>query len=80
ISTCKEVDICLGGGYDKALRPADMLFYSWDGGLDVCVDSGSSPLTETGMADFVLGRAVIDAAQRKRGKYMAKCAAIGYGF
>ncbi|GKF23951.1 hypothetical protein Tco_0076273, partial [Tanacetum coccineum] len=32
------------------------------------------------MADFVLGRAVIDAAQRKRGKYMAKCAAIGYGF
>ncbi|GKC89059.1 hypothetical protein Tco_1149708, partial [Tanacetum coccineum] len=32
------------------------------------------------MADFVPGRAVIDAAQRKRGKYMAKCAAIGYGF
>ncbi|GKC57420.1 hypothetical protein Tco_1085018, partial [Tanacetum coccineum] len=32
------------------------------------------------MADFVLDRAMIDAAQRKRGKYMAKCAAIGYGF
>ncbi|GJW74828.1 hypothetical protein Tco_0134198 [Tanacetum coccineum] len=32
------------------------------------------------MADFVPGRAVSDAAQRKRGKYMAKCAAIGYGF
>ncbi|GKF14443.1 putative reverse transcriptase domain-containing protein, partial [Tanacetum coccineum] len=32
------------------------------------------------MVDFVSGRAVIDAAQRKRGKYMAKCAAIGYGF
>ncbi|GJY18476.1 hypothetical protein Tco_1239124 [Tanacetum coccineum] len=32
------------------------------------------------MADFVPGRAVIDAAHRKRGKYMAKCAAIGYGF
>nr|GEV34603.1 hypothetical protein [Tanacetum cinerariifolium] len=30
------------------------------------------------MADFMPGRAVIDAAQRKRGKYMAKCAAIGY--
>ncbi|GJW75814.1 hypothetical protein Tco_0135184 [Tanacetum coccineum] len=32
------------------------------------------------MADFVSGRAVIDAAQRKRGKYMTKCADIGYGF
>nr|GEY89687.1 hypothetical protein [Tanacetum cinerariifolium]GEY99195.1 hypothetical protein [Tanacetum cinerariifolium] len=42
--------------------------------------NGSSPLTQTGMADFVPCRAVIDAAQRKRGKYMAKCAAIGYGF
>nr|GFB19712.1 hypothetical protein [Tanacetum cinerariifolium] len=51
------------------------------GGLDVCVDlTRSSPLTQTGMADFVPGRAVIDAAQRKRGKYMTKCANIGYGF
>ncbi|GKF26773.1 hypothetical protein Tco_0082667 [Tanacetum coccineum] len=67
---------------DAAQRKrADMLLYSWDGGLDVCVDmTGSSPLTQTGMVDFVPGRAVIDAAQRKRGKYMAKCAAIGYGF
>ncbi|GKC72750.1 hypothetical protein Tco_1118633 [Tanacetum coccineum] len=32
------------------------------------------------MANFVPGRAVIDAAQRKRSKYMAKCVAIGYGF
>ncbi|GKD35667.1 hypothetical protein Tco_1251176 [Tanacetum coccineum] len=32
------------------------------------------------MVDFVPGRAVIDAAQRKRGKYMDRCAAIGYGF
>nr|GEW18951.1 putative reverse transcriptase domain-containing protein [Tanacetum cinerariifolium]GEW47052.1 putative reverse transcriptase domain-containing protein [Tanacetum cinerariifolium] len=81
ISAGKEVYIGLGGGCDKALRPADMLLYSWDGGLDVCVDlTGSSPLTQTGMADFVPGRAVIDAAQRKRGKYMAKCAAIGYEF
>nr|GEU41389.1 hypothetical protein [Tanacetum cinerariifolium] len=30
--------------------------------------------------DFVPGYAVIDAAQCKRGKYMAKCATIGYGF
>ncbi|GJR25691.1 hypothetical protein Tco_1101923 [Tanacetum coccineum] len=52
-----------------------------DGGLDVCVDlAGSSPLTQTGMVDFVLGRAVVDAAQRKCGKYMDLCAAIGYGF
>ncbi|GJY24913.1 hypothetical protein Tco_0136217 [Tanacetum coccineum] len=67
ISAGKEVDIRLDGGCDKALRPADMLLYSWDGGLDVCVDlTGSSPLTRTGMADFVPGRAAIDAAQRKR--------------
>nr|GFB90969.1 hypothetical protein [Tanacetum cinerariifolium] len=81
ISGGKEVDIGLSGDDDKALRPADMLLYSWDGGLDVYVDlTGSSPLTRIGMADFVPGRAVIDAAQCKRGKYMAKCTAIGYGF
>ncbi|GKC33323.1 hypothetical protein Tco_1040617 [Tanacetum coccineum] len=51
ISADKEVDIGLGRGCDKALHPADMLLYSWDGGL-----------------------------YRKRDKYMAKCAAIGYGF
>ncbi|GJU29227.1 hypothetical protein Tco_1172816 [Tanacetum coccineum] len=55
--------------------------YSWDKRLDVCVDlTGSSPLTHTGMVDFVPGRAVIDAAHRKRVKYEAKCANIGYGF
>ncbi|GKA02526.1 hypothetical protein Tco_0675191 [Tanacetum coccineum] len=32
------------------------------------------------MADCVPRRAVIDVAHRKRGKYMPKCAAIGYGF
>ncbi|GKE34059.1 reverse transcriptase domain-containing protein, partial [Tanacetum coccineum] len=36
-------------------------------GLDVCVDlTGSSPLTQTGMVDFIPGWAVIDTAQRKR--------------
>nr|GEW65927.1 hypothetical protein [Tanacetum cinerariifolium] len=65
----------------KLLRHTNMLLYSWDGGLDVCVDlTGSSPLTQTGMVDFVPGQAVIDVAQRKRGKYMAKCADIGYEF
>ncbi|GJX59079.1 hypothetical protein Tco_0290469 [Tanacetum coccineum] len=35
-------------------------------GLNVCVDlTGSSPLTQTGMADFVYGHAMIDAAQRE---------------
>nr|GEW24595.1 hypothetical protein [Tanacetum cinerariifolium] len=58
-----------------------MLLYSWDGGLDMCVDmTGSSPLMQTGIVDFVPGRAVINVAQLKRGKYMTKCAAIGYGF
>ncbi|GKA18498.1 hypothetical protein Tco_0698413 [Tanacetum coccineum] len=81
ISAGKEVDIGLDERRDKPLRPADMLLYSWDRGLDVCVDlTGSSPLTQTGMVDFVPDRVVIDVAQRKRGEYMAKCAAIGYGF
>ncbi|GKC48716.1 putative reverse transcriptase domain-containing protein [Tanacetum coccineum] len=81
ISAGKEVDIGLVGGRDKPLHPADMLLYSWDEGLDVCVDlTGSSPLTQTVMVDFVPGRAVIDAAHRKRVKYEAKCANIGYGF
>ncbi|GJT95934.1 putative reverse transcriptase domain-containing protein [Tanacetum coccineum] len=80
ISAGKEVDIGLDGGRDKPLCPADILLYSWDGGLDVCMDlTGSSPLTQTGMVDFVPGRAVIDVAQRKRGKYMDMCAANGYG-
>nr|GEV92297.1 hypothetical protein [Tanacetum cinerariifolium] len=58
-----------------------VLGFQLDGGLDGCVNlNGSSPLTQTGMIDFVHGRAVIDAALHKRGKYMAKCAAIGYGF
>ncbi|GJS08055.1 hypothetical protein Tco_0364851 [Tanacetum coccineum] len=77
----KEVDIGLDGGCDKPLRPKDMLLYLCDEGLDVCVDLiGSSPLMQIGMAGCMLGRAVIDVAQRKCVKYMAKCAAIGYGF
>nr|GEW02446.1 hypothetical protein [Tanacetum cinerariifolium] len=64
ISVGKVVDIGLDEGCDKPLRPTYMLLYSWDGGLDVCVDLiGSLPLTQTGMADFVSGRAVIDVEQ-----------------
>ncbi|GKF36237.1 hypothetical protein Tco_0112995, partial [Tanacetum coccineum] len=40
----------------------------------------SSPLMQTGMVDFVLSRAMIDAGHRKRVKYEAKYANIGYGF
>nr|GEV93593.1 ABC transporter A family member 9-like [Tanacetum cinerariifolium] len=77
ISGGKEFNIGLDEGRDKPLRPTDMLLYSWDGGLDVCVDlTGSSPLTQTWMADFVHGRAVIDAAHHKRVKYETKCVAI----
>nr|GFA08009.1 hypothetical protein [Tanacetum cinerariifolium] len=77
----KEVDIELDEGCDKPLRPADILLYSWDGGLDVCVIlTGSSHLMQIRMVDFVPGRAMIDAVQRKRDKYMAKCAALGYEF
>ncbi|GJS43660.1 hypothetical protein Tco_0568703 [Tanacetum coccineum] len=39
-----KVDIGLDEGHDKKLRPADMLLYSWDGGLEISVDlTGSSP-------------------------------------
>nr|GEX26577.1 putative reverse transcriptase domain-containing protein [Tanacetum cinerariifolium] len=51
-----------------------------DIGLDEGHLTGSSPLTQTEMVDFVPGRAMIDVAQRKRNNYTAKCAAIGYGF
>nr|GEW16036.1 hypothetical protein [Tanacetum cinerariifolium] len=78
ISDCKEVDIGIDGGHDKPRRLEDMLLYSWDGGLDVCVNlTGSSPLTQTGLAVFVPGRAVSDALHRKHVKY---CADIGYDF
>ncbi|GJR70991.1 hypothetical protein Tco_0017056 [Tanacetum coccineum] len=81
ISFGKEVDIGLGRERDKSLRPADVLLYSWDVGRNVCVDlTGSSPLTQTGMVSFVPGHAVTKAAQRKRVKYEAKCADIGYDF
>nr|GFA76424.1 hypothetical protein [Tanacetum cinerariifolium] len=77
----KEIDIGMDRGCDKALCPTDMLLYLCDGGLDVCVDlTGSSPLTQTRMVDFAPGRAVIDAAQRKRVKYEAKCATVRCGF
>nr|GEY29579.1 reverse transcriptase domain-containing protein [Tanacetum cinerariifolium] len=68
---------------DKRRKPLELSVgdYVFLKVLDVCANlTVSSPLTRTGMADFVPSRAVIDAAQRKHGKYMAKCAAIGYGF
>ncbi|GJX15579.1 hypothetical protein Tco_0216411 [Tanacetum coccineum] len=49
-------------------------------GKEVDIGLGPSPLTLTEMADFVPGRAVLEVAQRKRAKYEAKCADIGYGF
>nr|GFA27179.1 hypothetical protein [Tanacetum cinerariifolium] len=43
-----------------------MLLYSCDEGLDVCVDlTGSSPLMQTRITDFMPDRVVIDAAQRE---------------
>nr|GEV57035.1 hypothetical protein [Tanacetum cinerariifolium] len=55
--------------------------FGLDRGLDVCMDlTWSSPLTQTGLTDFLPGRAVVDAAHRKRVKYEAKCADIRYGF
>nr|GEU44543.1 putative reverse transcriptase domain-containing protein [Tanacetum cinerariifolium] len=66
---------------DKPLRLADMLLYSWDRGLDVYVDlTGLSPLTQTGMVDFVAGHEVTGATHHKRVKHETKCSDIGYGF
>nr|GEV59918.1 reverse transcriptase domain-containing protein [Tanacetum cinerariifolium] len=49
--------------------------------VDIGLGGGwSSPLTQTGMVDFVLGRAITDAARRKRVNYEAKCEDIRYGF
>nr|GEV56662.1 integrase, catalytic region, zinc finger, CCHC-type, peptidase aspartic, catalytic [Tanacetum cinerariifolium] len=47
ISAGKEVDIGLGGGCDKPLRPADMLLNSWDELIDVCVVLTRSDLSVT---------------------------------
>ncbi|XP_056699878.1 uncharacterized protein [Spinacia oleracea] len=81
ISARKEVDVGLTSESDGALRPADILLYSWDGGLDVCVDlTGSSPMTQSGLSGFIPGRVVAVAAQRKQDKYAARCRALGYGF
>ncbi|GJW69641.1 hypothetical protein Tco_0126558 [Tanacetum coccineum] len=57
----KEVDIELDKGRDKDLHPTDMLLYSWDKGIDVCVDLTGS----TGLVAFVSDRAAIEVAQRK---------------
>ena len=81
ISARKEVDIGLSGGNDGALRPADVLLYSWDRGRDVCVDlTGSSPLTHYGLFDFVAVQVMADAAHWKKVKYESSCRTIGYGF
>ena len=81
ISAGKEVDIGMVGTDGRPLRPADVLLYSWDGGRDVCVDlTGSSPLTHSGLVGFEPGGVVRAAAHRKRTKYDARCASLGYGF
>nr|GEY67442.1 hypothetical protein [Tanacetum cinerariifolium] len=74
-----KVDIGLGGRGDKPSRPTDMLLYSWEGGLDVCVDlTESSPLMQNGLINFVPVRVVMDAAHRKCVKYEAKCVNIWF--
>ncbi|KAL6557393.1 hypothetical protein OROMI_017743 [Orobanche minor] len=81
ISAGNEVDISLRDGRDRPLRPADLLLYAWDRGWDVYVDlTGSSPLTRSGMLDFVPGQVVAEAAKCKGVKYRDLCAAKGYGF
>ncbi|KAL6497080.1 hypothetical protein OROGR_029009 [Orobanche gracilis] len=81
ISAGKEVDIGLRDESDRSLRPANLLLYAWDRGQEVFVDlTGSSPLTRSGMMDFVPGQVVAKAVKRKCEKYRDLCAAKGYGF
>nr|GEV59711.1 nuclear pore complex protein NUP98A-like [Tanacetum cinerariifolium] len=64
ISVGKKVDIGMGGGHGKLLRPTDLSLYSCDVRIDVSVDlTRSSPLKQMGMTDFVhdhIGRSLID--------------------
>ncbi|GKB32767.1 hypothetical protein Tco_0872168 [Tanacetum coccineum] len=77
----KEVDIRLDGSVTNYYVQHICYFTRGIEELDVCVDlTGSSPLTQTEIVNFVPGQAMIDTAQLKPGKYMAKCTAIGYGF
>ncbi|KAL6544681.1 hypothetical protein OROMI_023543 [Orobanche minor] len=81
ISAGKEDDIDLRDGSDRPLRLADLLLYACDRERDVCVHlTGSSPLTRSGMLDFVPGQVVAEAGKRKCVKYRDLCAAKGYGF
>nr|GEY93407.1 RNA-directed DNA polymerase, eukaryota [Tanacetum cinerariifolium] len=65
ISVGKEIDIGLDGGVTNPYDQQIYCFTHEDRVLDVCVDlTGSLPLTQTEMAGFMPGRAVIDAAQR----------------
>nr|GEX66280.1 hypothetical protein [Tanacetum cinerariifolium] len=59
----KKVDIGLGGGRGKLLRPTDMSLYSCDVRIDVFVDLiRSSPLTQMGMTGYVPDHVGIYAA------------------
>nr|GEW26602.1 probable ribosome-binding factor A, chloroplastic [Tanacetum cinerariifolium] len=74
------LDVFLEELEEDDTRMCSISFGYDDGASMVYVCFGFSPLTQIEMVDFVSGRAVIDVAQRKFGKNMAKCAAIGYGF
>ncbi|GKD22520.1 hypothetical protein Tco_1224223, partial [Tanacetum coccineum] len=59
----------------------DICFWSGiSAGKEVDIGLGSSPLTQTRLTDFFVGRAVVDVAHRKRVKYEEKCGDIRYGF
>nr|GEU32798.1 hypothetical protein [Tanacetum cinerariifolium] len=60
----------------------DICFWSGiSAGKEVDIDlTWSSPLTHTGVVDFIPGYVVIDAAQSKHVMYEAKCVDIEYGF
>ncbi|GJZ40626.1 hypothetical protein Tco_0587512 [Tanacetum coccineum] len=59
----------------------DLLSNSNGKEVDIGLDVGrTSPLTQTGLTDFVPCRAVSDATHRKHVKYEAKCADMGYDF
>ncbi|XP_026414844.1 uncharacterized protein LOC113310393 isoform X1 [Papaver somniferum] len=77
----KEVSLGFSSNNVYSLRPADILFYNWEDGKDVCMDvTGVSPFTSARTRNFTPGHAISATVTRKRDKYLDTCTAQGYGF
>ncbi|KAL5718743.1 hypothetical protein ACHQM5_011613 [Ranunculus cassubicifolius] len=81
IQVRKEVPVGLINDKGIELKPADVMFFGWGGGKDLCVDLiGVSPFAGDGLNRFQAGNAVIAAERRKISKYQEACTKGGFGF